>query len=245
MQHLVMYILYKQLEVAGQQISAGTENANNGTTTLLMRNYDSTLVDAGDVQNMIRMTGRYWSGSTSQLVETRIESIHQLSNGNGGSALGFRTQTGGDGPVEHMRLDRDGLLGVGTTVPSAYNAHGRNLVVAGGGNVGITIDGASSSSCSICFADGTSSTASIAGKIEYSHGDNHFEFRTDATERMRLTSNGDLHVDADIIGFSTTISDERLKDKIITIDSALDKIKNLKGVTFYWNSGSKKGKKDW
>jgi len=106
------------LDVAGPYAFFGTEQANNGITYLTLRNYDSTLVDAGDVQNMIRMTGRYWSGATSQLVETRITSIKQISNGNGGSALGFMTQTGGSSPVEHMRIDKDGNVGIGDTTPS-------------------------------------------------------------------------------------------------------------------------------
>ena len=114
-----------QVDIAGPYLFLGTENANNGTTYLTLRNYDSTLVDAGDVQNMIRMTGRYWSGAASQLVETRIVSIKQISNGNGGSALGFMTQTGGDGPVEHMRIDRAGNVGINTTAPyGRLDVHG-------------------------------------------------------------------------------------------------------------------------
>ena len=113
------------VEIPGAYLFLGTANANNGTTYLTLRNYDSTLVDAGDVQNMIRMTGRYWSGAASQLVETRITSIKQISNGNGGSALGFMTQTGGSSPVEHMRIDRDGKVGINTTSPyGRLDVHG-------------------------------------------------------------------------------------------------------------------------
>ena len=82
-----------------------------------MRNYDDTLVAAGSIQNSIRMSGRYWSGSASQLVETRINSVHQESNGNGGSALTFMTQTGGSAVVEQMRIDKAGNVGIGTDSP--------------------------------------------------------------------------------------------------------------------------------
>jgi len=41
-----------------------------------------------------------------------------------------------------------------------------------------------------------------------------------------------LHVDGDVIAYSTTISDERLKDNIEVVEGALDKVKELKGVTF-------------
>ena len=49
---------------------------------------------------------------------------------------------------------------------------------------------------------------------------------------MRLEDAGALHVDDDIIAFSTTISDERLKENIQPIEDALSKVSQLNGVTF-------------
>ena len=88
-----------------------------GETTLIMNNYDTSLAGLNQIQNSIRMSGRYWSGSASQLVETRINSVHQESDGNGGSALTFMTQTGGSAVVEQMRIDKVGNVGIGTTSP--------------------------------------------------------------------------------------------------------------------------------
>ena len=51
-------------------------------------------------------------------------------------------------------------------------------------------------------------------------------------EDMRLTDAGALHVDGDIVAFSSTISDETLKYDINPIDHALDKFNTLKGVTY-------------
>ena len=51
-------------------------------------------------------------------------------------------------------------------------------------------------------------------------------------EDMRLTDAGDLHVDGNITAYSTTISDERLKTDITTVDNALEKIKQIRGVEF-------------
>lgn len=59
-----------------------------------------------------------------------------------------------------------------------------------------------------------------------------------------FANGGDFHADADVIGYSTTISDERVKDNIKTLDSALDKVKNLRGVEYIWNKGSREGQKD-
>jgi hypothetical protein len=69
-------------------------------------------------------------------------------------------------------------------------------------------------------------------------------FYTAGAEEMRLENDGDLHVDGDVIAFSTTVSDKRLKDNIFTIENPLDKIKGLRGVEYDWNSGSRKGKHD-
>jgi len=88
-----------------------------GETTLIMNNYDTSLAGTNQIQNSIRMSGRYWSGSASQLVQTRINSVHQQSDGNGGSALTFWTQTGGDAPNEKLRIDKDGKVGIGTNSP--------------------------------------------------------------------------------------------------------------------------------
>jgi len=49
---------------------------------------------------------------------------------------------------------------------------------------------------------------------------------------MRLEADGDLHVDGDVIAFSSTISDATLKYDINPIDHALDKVAQLTGVTY-------------
>ncbi len=64
-------------------------------------------------------------------------------------------------------------------------------------------------------------------------------FYTAGAEDMRLTDGGDLHVDGNIIGYSTTISDARLKHDINKIDNALDKISQLNGYTFTFNHDGK------
>ena len=64
-------------------------------------------------------------------------------------------------------------------------------------------------------------------------------FSTAGAEDMRLTDGGDLHVDGDVIGFSTTISDQRLKHDINKIDNALDKVSQINGYTFTYNDGGK------
>jgi len=64
------------------------------------------------------------------------------------------------------------------------------------------------------------------------------------TERFRVDADGDGFFDRDVIAFSTTVSDKRLKDNVKTIDNAIDKVMRLRGVEFDWNATSRKGQHD-
>ena len=55
---------------------------------------------------------------------------------------------------------------------------------------------------------------------------------------------GEFHGSVMLLPFSTTISDEKLKNDVKTIDFALDKVKKLRGVEYTWNKGGRKGQKD-
>lgn len=69
-------------------------------------------------------------------------------------------------------------------------------------------------------------------------------FITNGAEKMRLELDGDLHADGDVVAYSTTVSDERLKDNVKTIDNALETVEKLRGVSYVWNKGKRQGKKD-
>ena len=60
-----------------------------------------------------------------------------------------------------------------------------------------------------------------------------------ATEQVRIEHDGDLHVDGDVIGFSTTVSDVALKTDIEVIPNALDKLDEITGYTFTRHNGKK------
>ena len=76
---------------------------------------------------------------------------------------------------------------------------------------------------------------------DYIHYDTNvgMRFYTNQAEDMRLTDGGDLHVDGNIIGYSSTISDQRLKGNINKIDNALDKVMQINGYTFTYNHDGK------
>jgi hypothetical protein len=62
---------------------------------------------------------------------------------------------------------------------------------------------------------------------------------------MKLEADGDLHVDGNVIAYSTTVSDQRLKDNVENIESPLYKICALRGVTYDWNAGPRQGERDY
>ena len=63
--------------------------------------------------------------------------------------------------------------------------------------------------------------------------DTQLDFYVNGNNEVRLEADGDLHVDGDVIGFSTTIaSDVALKSDIEVIPNALDKIDLIQGYTF-------------
>ena len=71
-------------------------------------------------------------------------------------------------------------------------------------------------------------------------GTTSMDFVLDGATDMRLENDGDLHVEGNVIAYSTTISDERLKKDIVKIDNALDKVSQLNGYTFEYLADGKK-----
>ena len=83
--------------------------------------------------------------------------------------------------------------------------------------------------------------AYVGNTDDYIHFDTNvgMSFYTGTTEDMRLTNSGILHVDSDIVAYSSTISDERLKENIENVTGALDKVCGLNGVTFNYKHDGK------
>lgn len=162
-----------------------------------------------------------------------------------------------------VRVKSDGRVGVGTTAPSArlqVNYDGNN---GGGGaytGYGILHQSSASGQATIGAhntGDGyanlnLSSTVGGAQKLWHiskrpnsnSNRLEYFFFDTTFYSRFIFTYLGDFHADGDIVAYSTTASDEKLKDNIEPIHNALDKVSKLNGVSFTWNCGSRKDEKD-
>jgi len=147
-----------------------------------------------------------------------------------GTAMRFATSGS-----EKMRIDSSGRLLIGTT-NTGWDGDADNLVVgSGSGNNGMTIYAGSTSFSQINFADSNSGAGRYTGVIRYLHSINAMSFYTnDGVEALRIDSSQDAHFDQDVIAFSTTPSDKRLKTNIKDIDYGLNTIMKLSPKQYDW-----------
>ena len=71
-------------------------------------------------------------------------------------------------------------------------------------------------------------------------GTSSLKFKNVFSEAFITEDDGDLHVKSNVVAYSSTISDERLKKDIQKIEGALDKVNQLNGYTFEYNNDGKK-----
>ena len=158
----------------------------------------------------------------------------------------------GDFTVDTSTLKVDSSnnrVGVGTASPSGSlhiqtassgataNSAADELILEGSGDCGMSFLTGTSNSARIYFGD---SDNALSGVIKYDHSLNAMMFSANGAEKVRIESDGDLHADGDVIAFSTTTpSDIALKSDIEMIPNALDKIDEVRGVTFTRHNGQR------
>jgi hypothetical protein len=83
---------------------------------------------------------------------------------------------------------------------------------------------------------GSNKIGADAGDYIQFTADTQMDFYVNGNNEMRLEADGDLHVDGDVIAYSsTTASSIALKHDVNIIDNALEKLQALKGVSFKYN----------
>jgi len=233
------------LDVNGNKI-VSTSNADidiepNGTGNVLLGNFKFNADQSvGAGQDDYVLTYDNSSGTISLEAASGGDVVEDTTPQLGGDLdLNSNNITGtgaiscsGDLTVDTSTLKVDSTnnrVGIGTASPA-------NLleVENTGGDAGVNISAANTGVSYINFKD---TNDPDVGQIAYYHSDNSMRFKTNDAEDMRLESDGDLHVDGDVIAFSTTISDVALKSDIEVIPNALEKVKQINGVTFKRHDG--------
>ncbi len=182
-------------------------------------------------ESQISDLGAYITASSTDTLTNKSGNISMFTNDSG-----YITNTvSGDFTVDTDTLKIDSTnnrVGIGTASP----AHDLVVTSASGDATLQILCPTTSDSSQIFFGDTGDENI---GVLHYDHSLNAFRFNVNNGEEMRLESDGDLHVDGDVIAFSTTVSDVALKTDIQMIPNALDKIDEVRGVTFTRHNGQK------
>tara|TARA_Y100000114_G_scaffold11190_1_gene8926 strand:+ start:503 stop:1885 length:1383 start_codon:yes stop_codon:yes gene_type:complete len=142
---------------------------------------------------------------------------------------------------ERLRLKNDGKLGLGTSTPATDGySYAEDFVIMAGAStddgVGITLNSSSRRYGVLAFGD---SADTNAGELWYDHTLNSLNMRTSGTSRFLLDSSGNATFTGNVTAYGS-VSDERLKENIKIIENPIEKIKDLKGVTFTYKKDGEK-----
>ena len=119
----------------------------------------------------------------------------QGTDSNTGINFGSDTVNINTGGVTRATVDSSGRLLVGTSTEGQGSAD--DLTIATSGDTGITLRSGTSNAGSVFFSDGTSGADEYRGYVQYEHANNALTFATNAAERIRIDSSGN-------VGFGTT-----------------------------------------
>ena len=213
----------------------GTNNASepnfryldDGDTGMFLASTGVTAFSSGGTQVMTIPTG---TGTNGQVLTT---------NGSG-SASWTTVASGGGGLV--TSLTTTGTSGASTLSSGVLNIPNyANTTYSNG--AGIDITGTTFSLSTDLRTDVDYIGFNTDNYLDMSAAD-VFKVFVSGNEAFRVDTSGNIHAAEDVVAFSTTISDARLKEDIETIESASEKVSRLRGVEYTWKKGGRKGQRE-
>jgi len=227
----------------------GSGNFSAGTVTAALSGNAST---ATTLQTARTIGGVSFNGSANINLPGVNTSGNQATSGNAGSATVLQTARTINGVSFNGSANISlSLANLGFTGASNANyITNNNQLTNGAGYITSYVNTTYSAGAGLDLSGTTFSLESDArGDLFYMGRDTNDYFGVETTQMnwvldgatdMRLYNSGDLHVEGNVIAYSTTISDERLKTDIVKIDGALDKVAQLNGYTFTYTADGKK-----
>ena len=125
-----------------------------------------------------------WSTINSDKITEGNTEAEVVDTGSDGH---FKVTTEGS---ERLRIDSSGRVMIGTTTEGRLT--GDRFTIATNGHTGMTIRSGTSAGGNIFFSDGTSGDDELRGVVSYDHTNNFMRFYTNAAERLRIDSAGNL-----------------------------------------------------
>jgi len=130
-----------------------------------------------------------------------------------------------------IQEDNSGNVGIGVVSPNM------KLNISHGDQDGLRFN--CTSTTGEAFIDFGDSGDNDAGSIRYDHNDDSMKFRVNASERARIVNTGAFHVTNDVVAFSSTPSDKKLKTNVKDIEYGLDTIMKLKPKQYDWKKDNR------
>ena len=244
---------------AHPNISAASSVNNSGRTYI----QDITVDSNGHVTGITSATETVTDTNTQLSNEQVQDIVGAMFSGNTETNI-TATYQDADGTIDLVATnttysafagEEEGLVPNGSSNDSSYflDADGgwsippdTNTTYTAGGDYGLTLSGTQFRLEDDRRRNSSTTDIYTGNTHDYTFYDASVGIRwyTAGAEEMRLENDGDLHVDGDVIAYSTTVSDKRLKDDVETIENASEKVSKLRGVEYTWNEGSRKGQRE-
>jgi hypothetical protein len=198
----------------------------NGSGTLSFATVDLTAI------NIVTDTSPQLGGNLDTNSQNiLIDDAHFIGDENGNEQIIFQTTSSAVNQID---------------VTNAATGNGPSITATGGDtNIDLNLSGKGSGVTAIGGAATVAGTVYATGNIGLDSTDyiawtnnTQMDFYVNGANDMRLESDGDLHVEGDVVAFSTTVaSDPRLKENVEQVTDAVAKVEQLTGYTFDYKHG--------
>ena len=204
-------------------------------------------LDDGDTGMFLASTGvtAFSSGGTQVMtIPTGTGTNGQVLTTNGSGTASWTTVSSGGGGGLVTSLTTTGTSGAATLSSGVLNIPNyADTDTTYSNGAGIDITGTTFSVSTDLRTDVDYIGFNTDNYLDMSAA-NVFKVFVSGNEAFRVDTSGNIHAAEDVVAFSTTISDARLKEDIETIESASEKVSRLRGVEYTWKKGGRKGQRE-